>query len=274
MDGMDEEIDPLNFVEVTLNNGIKLEPPSESPDILEVPVVSPTPPCCDSAVKLQIVTAELDETKAQLTKNSMDLKDALVELKALRHQLSESYLKEKQSHKEMFIDQLRGNDKLTKFYTGLNSWSIFMTVYNAAYKQNVDARCVLSKQQELLMALMRLRLNLLISDLAHRFNVSSSRASSCCQSWMDLIFYQLPAANITGPGPAQLMPNSEISVEEKLRKNLKRFYLILAENAITNDMYLEDKLGFSFIYKATYVCDYLMKMNSDRTESPSPILLQ
>ena len=259
----------MNFVEVTFNPGFKLEPPSESPDVLEVPVVSPIPVCCDSASKIQTLTSELNETKAQLTKKSLFLEQSLMELKTLKQKLADIELKQKKSHKELFVDEMRDSDKLTKFYTGLKSWSIFTTIFNAVHKPShidyVDSRCSLSKEQEFLMTLMRLRLNLMITDLANRFHVSPTRASDYCQSWLDLIFYQLPASKITGPGPAQLMPNSEMSVEEKLRKNLKRFYFILAENAITNDMYLEDKLGFSFIYKATYVCDYLMRMNGDRT---------
>ena len=176
-----------------------------------------------------------------------------------------------QAQKELVIGDLRNNDKATTHYTGLKSWSLFTTVFNAVYKPAndfADSRCILTKQQELLLTLMRIRLNVTIGDLGYRFRVSESRASNFCFMWVNLIFYNLPASNITGPGPE--MPKRKYSIEDKLRRNLKRTFSILSEEAITKDMYTEDKMGFSFLYKATYVCDYLMKMNNESTDSSSP----
>ena len=271
---MDEEVDPLNVVEAVPNTSIDMTSPSESPDVLEEPVVSPTPSCCDSASKLQVLTPKLNETKAQLNQKSLALEESLRELRALKKKLFCDELRQKeqlnQAQKELVIADLRNNDKATKFYTGLKSWSLFTTVFNAVHKPTrdfVDMRCVLTKQQEFLLALMRLRLNLTIVDLSYRFRISDSRASNFCVMWVNLIFYNLPASNISGPGPE--MPKRKYSVEDKMRRHLKKTFAILSEEAITKDMYSEDKMGFSFLYKATYVCDYLMKMNND-APSPTP----
>jgi hypothetical protein len=43
-----------------------------------------------------------------------------------------------------------------------------------------DSRCILTKQQEFLLTLMRIRLNVTIGDLGYRFRVSESRASTFC----------------------------------------------------------------------------------------------
>jgi hypothetical protein len=277
-------IDPLNFVEVKLDMDELPQQPSDTTDSLEVidspnseefEIVSLKSQLDEKTIQLNEKDLVLEEKSAQLAQKSLALEESLLELRALKQKLADAELNQKEQDKKAqharVIGDIRNNDKLTKFYTGLKSWSRFITVFNAAHKPEgfSQRENFLRPQQEFLMALMRLRLNLMVTDLAYRFNTSHSRASRICQRWVDLIFYQLPASNITGPGSAQLMPNSDMSVEEKLRKNLKRFYFILTENAITADIYLEDSMGFSFIYKATYVCDYLMKMNSDSIEPPT-----
>ena len=272
------DLDPLNFVELKQEMMDDLpQLPSDATDSLQIDChVTPDEEIENFKSKLSHQGLVLEEKTRQLTEKSLALEESLLELNALKKKLADAELNQKEQQKkaqqDRVIHELRDNDQSTKFYTGLKSWSLFTTVFNAVHKPDgfSQRETLLSFQQEFLMALMRLRLNLLVTDLAHRFNTSQSRASRVCHRWVDLIFYQLPASNIsTGTGAAQLMPNSEMSVEEKLRKNLKRFFFILTENAITNDMYLEDKLGFSFLYKATYVCDYLMKMNSDTDEPPT-----
>ena len=294
------DIDPLNFVEIKQEMMDDLpQLPSDATDSLEVDsstseefeiisfeVDSPTPEALEisnlksqldeKTIQLNEKDLALEEKSAQLTEKSLALEKSLLELKALKHKLADAELslkqQLKQTQQDRFINDLRNNDKLTKFYTGLQSWSLFTTVFNAVYQPNYDSsdsRSVLSKQQEFLMSLMRLRLNLLITDLAHRFNTSHSKADMICKRGVDLIFYQLPASNIGGTGLAQQWGNGERNVEEKLRKNLKRTFSLLGDTSPTNELHIEDEVGFPFIYKATYVCDYLMKMNSDTVEPPT-----
>ena len=260
---MDEDVDPLNFVEVAFKEEEENEPPPEATDVLDMPVVSPTPDntsscCCNSASKVQILTSQLEES--------------LLELNALKQKLADAELRQKeqqtQSLNELVIGELRYNDKLTKFYTGLKSWYLFTDVFNAVPKPTNDYVVLLhglTKQQQFLMTLMRLRLNLFIADLGHRFHISNKTVSDICQSWVDLIFYQLPASNNTTPAAAKPMPDDEMSVEEKLRKTLKKTFIFLGETCPPSELYIKDKKGFSFIYKATHVCDYLLKMNNHKS---------
>ena len=123
---------------------------------------------------------------------------------------------------------------------------------------------------------MKLRLNLLLTDLAYRFQTHHKSASSCVQRWVDMIFYNLPASNISGPGLEKPWVDgkknvTKMDVEEKLRKGLKMTFKILEENSLTDDQLLnEDKVGFTFIYKATYVCDYLIKINKASSSKSTP----
>ena len=65
-------------------------------------------------------------------------------------------------------DLIKDNDTATKFYTGLPSWDMYMLIFNfvAPYIPRITkSRSKLTLQDELLMVLMRLRLNLLITDI-------------------------------------------------------------------------------------------------------------
>ena len=95
------------------------------------------------------------------------------------------------------------NDTATKFYTGLSSWVVFfqhhlsfLTMY---YPSTKPTYMKLSAADGLLMALMRLRLNLRVEDLAYCFEflfelqAISSRTGSCdvCSSE---VFHQMAYA--------------------------------------------------------------------------------
>ena len=274
---MDVEMDPLNFVEVQLNDAPSVPPRSEAapavPDhylvvggSLNGSSISPT--------EIQRLTSRLDETTAQLIQKSACLEASQLEVAKLKVQLARAEWKleeqQKISQSERVISHIRGNDKVTRFYTGFKSWEIFTSVFNSINKSQ-NPLSALSGQQEFLLTLMKLRLNLRLFDLGSRFDISSTNASRCVKRWIDLIFYNLPASNISGPGLEKPCADGKMNVEEKLRKGLKITYSILDENLLTDDRLLdEDKVGFTFLYKATYVCDYLMQMNKDSSnKSPT-----
>ena len=65
------------------------------------------------------------------------------------------------------MDVTKDNDTVTKFYTGLPSWDMYMLIFNFAVPlvyipRSRKSRSKLILQDKLLMVLMRLRLNLLI----------------------------------------------------------------------------------------------------------------
>ena len=85
-------------------------------------------------------------------------------------------------------------DKL-KFYTGLPAITVFMAVLNLI-SPGLVLRSNLTKFQQLLLTLMRLRLNLSVQDLGYRFGIHASTVSrvfqSCIQtmySSMDFLVY-------------------------------------------------------------------------------------
>ena len=112
----------------------------------------------------------------------------------------------------LFADLTKNTD--VNFFTGLKDSATFSLIFeHLSYKainmhywkglkntakdlssprdlKNVSLR-VLSLEQEFLMTMMRVRLGLLIDDLAFRFNVSSSLVSSIFTTWIKLISLEL-----------------------------------------------------------------------------------
>lgn len=90
------------------------------------------------------------------------------------------------------INDIKGDDHKTKFFTGLPSWEVFLHVFSLLYtfipRQNGNTKLIL--QDEFLLVLMRLRLGLLFEDLAYRFNIVKSTASSISligsMSWLSI----------------------------------------------------------------------------------------
>lgn len=85
---------------------------------------------------------------------------------------------------------IEGDDYLTKFYTGLPAWVIFLHLFMFLSPFILQPRA-LSLMDEFLLTLMRLRLNLMLEDLAYRFRVSSSTASRIFLKWLDLMYARL-----------------------------------------------------------------------------------
>ena len=69
------------------------------------------------------------------------------------------------------IRVIEGNDHRTKFYTGLPAWVIFLHLFMFLSPFFSQPRA-LSLMDEFFLVLMRLRLNLMVEDLAYRFRVS------------------------------------------------------------------------------------------------------
>ena len=92
------------------------------------------------------------------------------------------------------VREIEGNDDKTKFYTGLPSWAVFMHVY-LLLEAHISRKKVyqrgLTLKDEFLLVLMRLRLNLLLEDLAYRFNIAKSTVSNIFDTWIDVMAVQL-----------------------------------------------------------------------------------
>lgn len=113
--------------------------------------------------------------------------------------------------KTNLLGSLRGNDKLTRFYTGLNTYTLYQSTFNfVSIGQNPDRRHALSLEEQYLLTLMKLRLNLKEEDLAYRFGIGSSSVSRYFQKWVNIMFVRLTPMVIRWPTRDEItkaMPN-------------------------------------------------------------------
>ena len=88
------------------------------------------------------------------------------------------------------IEGFKGDDQKILFYTGLNNWSTFSILLD--YLQpHLMQRAALSPFQQVLMTLMRLRLNLSGQDLAYRFKVHPSTVSRTFAQVLQIMYIKL-----------------------------------------------------------------------------------
>lgn len=81
--------------------------------------------------------------------------------------------------------EFQNDDERVRFYTGLPSFDILMTVFNFISPYVARRSACLTKFQEFIMVLMKLRLNMPFKDLAYRFkNISVSTVSRTFSVWM------------------------------------------------------------------------------------------
>ena len=83
-----------------------------------------------------------------------------------------------------------GNDEKVKFFTGLGSYVVLMSLFN--YLENaLPAKASLTKFQCLILTLMKLRLNLSNLFLSFHFNVSPSTVSRVFNDFVDVMYIRL-----------------------------------------------------------------------------------
>lgn len=84
------------------------------------------------------------------------------------------------------------NDEKTKVYTGIPKFLILQHIMTICsdfiYSGSVNS---LTKFQELILVLMRLRLNVPFQDLGYRFGVSRSTACRIFDKWIDVLYTRL-----------------------------------------------------------------------------------
>ena len=79
------------------------------------------------------------------------------------------------------------DDERVKFYTSLTAMSVLMAVFELISPALPEQKCV-PKFQQLIMTIMRLRLNLSVQDLAYRFGIHASTVSRVFQSCVHTMF--------------------------------------------------------------------------------------
>ena len=111
-------------------------------------------------------------TQTDLTVLMMD--NMNLELQASLKQSSD--LKAELDAKTFSETTFRGDDEKTKYYTGLCNFSVLMVLFEFL-KPHLSGVSKLSKFQQLLLVLMRLRLNAPVQDLQYRFGISKATVS-------------------------------------------------------------------------------------------------
>ena len=102
--------------------------------------------------------------------------------------------------KKNLLTQLKQSEEMTRFYTGLNSFDLFLGIFNALLPALIDdKRFKISLQEQFLMTLMKLRLNLSTTDLAYRFGVSRVTACRYIEKFVTVMFVRLPPVLIFLP---------------------------------------------------------------------------
>ena len=87
---------------------------------------------------------------------------------------------------EMFKD----DDTKVKYYTGLPTYAVLLTLFQFL-EPLILKRTSLTKFQQYILVLIRLRLNLAVMDLSYRFNVSQATVCRVFNSMIDLMYARM-----------------------------------------------------------------------------------
>ena len=110
------------------------------------------------------------------------------------------------------------NDEKVLFYTGLANFQVSQTAFDFLFAVvGENNRAVLSPFQEMVLTLMRLRLNLAINDLSYRFNISRSTTSSVVLKWINVMFVRLRSL-IMWPGKEETISTTPVSFRQCFKK--------------------------------------------------------
>lgn len=140
---------------------------------------------------------------AQVTDASVNFEDALKALKKENQALRESV--ERMSLSE---SSLRNDAEKVKFYTGLPNFFVLETVmWLLAPHMEGMKNVKLSKFQQLLLTLMRLRLDLRNQDLAYRFGVKVSMVTRTVHQMVNIMSSTLVPTAVFWPSRAELRKN-------------------------------------------------------------------
>ncbi|XP_034235759.1 uncharacterized protein LOC117642061 [Thrips palmi] len=132
------------------------------------------------AAELAAMTLERDNLKQE--------RDALQQRVEILEEENQKYRKQ-YSFDE---DSLRDEPKKVKFYSGLPSFTTLLAVFNLCKDYvSTSHRNALTPFQEFMVVMMRLRLNLLMEDLAFRFGVTQPTVSRILTRWLDVMALRL-----------------------------------------------------------------------------------
>ncbi|XP_075550809.1 uncharacterized protein LOC142584582 isoform X2 [Dermacentor variabilis] len=164
------------------------EPLFDDPDIQE----TPDQECTDGGkADFSHVT---DLTMEQIEHLENENRHLLSEVGEVRNKLNKQILTE---------ECLRENEDMLQFYTGSSNFSLLMALLEVLKEGMAHTNRDSLTFQEMLIFLIRLRLNVPLQDLAYRFNVSQSTVCRVVNKWIDVAFVRLSRA-VKWPEPEEL----------------------------------------------------------------------
>ena len=162
-----------------------------------------------------------EEDQQSAEDDRMDSPSALVLLSETEHfkeQSTQTDMKENETPQKkktklrariFGTDMIQGNDSLTKFYTGLPTFSVFLHVFMYLSPFITPSKIVSLLEDEFLSVLVRLRLNLTITDLACRLGISPG----LFQKWLDAMSVRLSFL-ITWPDRETMQQNMPLEFQQ------------------------------------------------------------
>ena len=124
-----------------------------------------------------------------LKQSEQSCQDKIEELKRENERLIcfDDQLKVKLEAHTLNEENFRNDDKKVLFYTGLSTWELLLTLFTYVQPNlSCTAKSSLSPFQQLLLTLMRLRLNMSNQDLGYRYQIHQSTAFNLCE-WFTYI---------------------------------------------------------------------------------------
>lgn len=172
--------------------------------VVDEDIVEAEIPMCKSAdreVEVHVSDKKLENTKqTQTNMTAEDLTTMIISLESTKK------LESRLEKFEIGINFLKDNDIKTKYYTGLNSFIKFEGVVKLLEPYIiVHHNTSLPVFQQILLTLMKVRLNLDFKDLAYRFGVSPTTASTYFKNVIEVMFLRFESLII--------WPSREILIE-------------------------------------------------------------
>ncbi|XP_028394502.1 uncharacterized protein LOC114518698 [Dendronephthya gigantea] len=159
------------------------------------------------------VTSEINSTVVEIEDPINKIKKEMAILEDEKQQLQKQHEEDiKKVQLSAFrLERFIGSDNDFRFYTGFPNYSSFKAFYGylspacehlvyhgsntapitSASQTKCGKQRSMSPEQELFLVLTRLRLGLLLQDIAHRFNISTSSVSRIFKTWIPFMHQRL-----------------------------------------------------------------------------------
>lgn len=139
-------------------------------------------------------TSQLGETSSDRSAGTDISMQDISNLQAENNRLNDKVYKLRLDISKYTFDEdtFRRNEGMVSFYTGLPNFSLLLAVFNLVTTSVPHTPCnSLTKFQEMTLALMRLRLNAPLQDLAYRFRISQPTVTRVLYRWINAMYVRL-----------------------------------------------------------------------------------